>query len=189
MKTGTVRHRVVGGLGAALLAVSACSFFGARAASAAANQPGKTEPQGQTPPPHILIRQNDLAADSLLPVPGASISGQRNCLSTVLVATCKNLGAQTYKPGYRAMRIYHTVAGVNYVVAASFIPQLAPGKTFWITYQLPFNEEVDEEDEGYWMEVSQGSSADECPANDTYAEDDPILGYHDKVSIQIGERP
>ena len=143
------------------------------------------------PAPTIYLKQNDLAATSLLVsvALGEPTPERRVNLIPVLIATCRNLGTQTYKPGFRALRIYHTVNGVDHVVAASFIPQLGPGKTFSISYYVPQNDEDEEiENGGYWMEVSEGPRPDEDPANDSYAEDHHILGETTGFPMPIGNR-
>lgn len=170
MKTRTAFGRTACGLGATLLAASACATLGVRSASAAANQPGTTQPAGQTVPQTSLIKQNDLAATSLLisVALGEPTPDRRVNLVPVFIGTCRNLGTLTYKPGFRALRLHHTVDGVDHVVAASFIPQLGPGKTFSISYHLPENEEGGYDYDGYSLEVSQGSLSDENPGNDVY---------------------
>lgn len=172
VKTRNKVPRAAYGLAAAVLAMSGSALFNARSASAA-NPPGSPQqPQGQVPAPKIVVKQDDLAAQSLVfGVPDESAPRNQLFPPNILVATCKNLGAQTYKPGYRALRLYHTVGNKNYVVAASFIPQLGAGKTFSISYQLPVEAESGYDVDFYWIEVSPGSHRDEAPSNDCYIPD------------------
>jgi hypothetical protein len=158
-----------------------------RAAVAAANPPGTTKPQGQPPVQNILIKQNDLAAESLIIAAGAGESSDehRTSLVPVLVGTCRNRGVQTYKPGFRALRLHHVVGETDEVVAASFIPQLGPGKSFTLSYHVPMNEDEGYDLEGYWIEVSEGNRPDENPENDLFVLE---FGGSNGLPLQIEKR-
>jgi hypothetical protein len=183
-------RRAACGVGAALLALSSGIVTVPGSAWAAGNPQNPTQPHGQFPPPNVLVKQNDLAAESLYLVPKAgepSRDGRTN-LVAALLATCKNRGTHNYKPGTRSMVLYHRVGGVDQVVVSQPVPALAPGKSFYFTYTLPPFNEAAEDDEGYWVEITQGSVPDENPGNDTFAEEDPLWGAPDDSPIVIGHR-
>lgn len=171
MKIGTASKRAAYLVGALFLTAGVGGMLVPRAATAATNPPGTTKPPGQPPVQNGLLKQNDLAADSLIVAVGAGESSDehRSDLVPVLVGTCRNRGVQTYKPGFRALRLHHTDGETDKVVAASFIPQLGPGKSFFISYYVPMNEEEGYDLEGYWLEVSEGNRPDENPGNDLFA--------------------